>query len=167
LFNGSSDMEDPEATPLARALGRIPSGLFIVSTVRDGRPVGFLGSFVMQMGLAPPTVCVGVGKSRPHLEDIRLSGGFALSILDASSRPLMGAFLRKWPPGASPFDGMSLRFATSGSPILADALAWVDCKVTGEFETADHMAVFGEVVEGALLREGVPSTHVRRNGLDY
>lgn len=160
-------MADPEGTPLARALGRIPSGLFIVSTVRDGRPVGFLGSFVMQMGFAPPTVCVGVGKSRPHLEDMRRSGGFALSILDAPSRSLMGAFLRKLPQGVSPFDGMSLRYATSGSPVLADALAWVDCRITGEFETADHMAVFGEVVEGALLREGEPSTHVRKDGLGY
>lgn len=160
-------MADPEATPLARALGRIPSGLFIVSTVRDGRPVGFLGSFVMQMGFAPPTVCVGVSKSRPHLEDMRRSGGFAISILDASSRSLMGTFLRKLPPGVSPFDGLSIRSATSGSPILADALAWVDCRITGEFETADHTAVFGEVVEGALLREGEPSTHVRKSGLGY
>ena len=49
-------MPDPADPPLARALGRIPSGLYIVSTVRDGRPVGFLGSFVMQMGFEPPTV---------------------------------------------------------------------------------------------------------------
>jgi flavin reductase (DIM6/NTAB) family NADH-FMN oxidoreductase RutF len=121
----------------------------------------------MQMGFAPPTVCVGVSKTRPHLADIRRAGGFALSILDASSRSLMGGFLRKLPPGVSPFDGLSLRYATSGSPILADALAWVDCRITGEFETADHTAVFGEVVEGALLREGEPSMHVRKNGLGY
>ena len=160
-------MPGTEDTPLSRALGRIPSGLFIVSTVRDGSPVGFLGSFVMQMGFAPPTVCVGVAKSRPHLADMRKSGGFALSILDGPSRSLMAAFVRKLPQGASPFDGLSLRYAASGSPVLADALAWVDCKITGEFETADHTAVFGEVVEGALLREGEPSTHVRKNGLGY
>ena len=160
-------MADPEATPLARALGRIPSGLFIVSTTRDGAPVGFLGSFVMQMGFAPPTVCVGVGKTRPHLDDIRRSGGFALSILDAPSRSLMAAFVRKLPPGVSPFEGMSLRHAASGSPVLADALAWVDCRLTGEFATADHIALFGEVVEGALQREGEPSMHVRKNGLGY
>src|SRR6188474_2077686 len=110
-------MADPEASPLARALGRIPSGLFVVSTVRDGQPVGFLGSFVMQMGFAPPTVCVGVGKSRPQLADMRRSGGFALSILDAPSRSLMSAFLRKLPPGVSPFDDLSVRRAASGSPV--------------------------------------------------
>ena len=160
-------MPDLVDSPLARALGRIPSGLFIVSTVRDGRPVGFLGSFVMQMGFDPPTVCVGVGKSRPHLEDMRRAGGFALSILDGQSRSLMAPFLRKLPEGASPFDGVSLRYTASGSPVLADALAGVDCKITGEFDTADHTTVFGVVVEGALLREGEPSMHVRKNGLGY
>src|SRR5262245_17315996 len=99
-------MAETETSPIARALGRIPSGLFVVSTVREGRPVGFLGSFVMQMGFAPPTVCVGVSKSRPHLEDMRRSGRFAISILDSASRSLMTPFLRKLPPGASPFDGV-------------------------------------------------------------
>ena len=160
-------MADPEGSPLARALGRIPSGLFVVSTLRDGKPVGFLGSFVMQMGFAPPTVCVGVGKSRPQLEDMRRSGRFALSILDSPSRSLMSAFLRKLPAGASPFDGLSVRSAGSGSPVLTEALAWVDCRITGEYETPDHVTVFGEVVEGEILREGPPSMHVRKNGLDY
>ena len=160
-------MADPEASPLARALGRIPSGLFVVSTLGHGRPVGFLGSFVMQMGFSPPTVCIGVGKSRPQLQDIRRSGRFALSILDAPSRSLMTAFLRKLPPDTSPFDGLSVGHATSGSPVLTEALAWVDCKMVGEYETQDHVVVFGEAVEGTLLREGQPSTHVRKNGLDY
>ena len=36
-------MPETELSPIARALGRIPSGLFIVTT-RDGeRPLGFLG----------------------------------------------------------------------------------------------------------------------------
>jgi flavin reductase (DIM6/NTAB) family NADH-FMN oxidoreductase RutF len=156
-----------ELSPIAQALGRVPTGLYLVTAATPGGPIGFVGSFVMQMGFAPPTVCVGVGKSRPHLADMRRSGGFALSILDGRSRPLMAPFLRKLPQDASPFDGMSVRYAASGSPVLADALAWVDCKITGEFDTADHTTVFGEVVEGALLREGEPSMHVRKNGLGY
>ena len=51
--------------------------------------------------------------------------------------------------------------------ILADALAWVDCRVTGEYATADHVVLFGEVSEAAVLREGDSSVHLRRNGLSY
>jgi flavin reductase (DIM6/NTAB) family NADH-FMN oxidoreductase RutF len=160
-------MADPVAPPLARALGRIPSGLFIVSTQREGRPVGFLGSFVMQMGFEPPILFVGVGKSRSLLGDFRRTGHFAVSVLDATSRPAMGPFVRKLPEGTSPFDGLALLQTASGSPVLAGALAWLDCRITGEFETGDHVVLFGEVVEGALLREGEPSTHVRKSGLGY
>lgn len=160
-------MPDLQASPVSRALGRIPSGLYIVTTGRDGRPVGFLGSFVMQMGFEPPTVCVGVGKERPHLTDIRRTGRFALSILDTKSRGLMAPFLRKPPEGESPFDGLNLISTTAGIPVLADSLAWLECKVSGEHATGDHIVVFGEVTEGAILREGESSTHLRRNGLSY
>ena len=160
-------MADAAASPVARALGRIPSGLFIVTTTRDDRPIGFLGSLVMQMGFAPPTVAVAVGRDRPHLADMRQSGRFALSILDAASRGLMTPFLRKLTPGATPFDGLTVAKTAAGTPVLGGALAWLDCRITGEHATGDHVVVFGEVVEGALLRDGDPSTHLRKNGLDY
>jgi flavin reductase (DIM6/NTAB) family NADH-FMN oxidoreductase RutF len=160
-------MVDPANSPIARALGRIPSGLFIVTTRRDGQPIGFLGSFVIQNGFDPPTVSVAIARDRPHLADIRKSGRFALSVLDAASRGLMTPFLRRLPDGTSPFDGLDLHTTASGSVVLAGALAWVDCKTTGEFETGDHTVVFGEVLEGALQRESDPWMHVRKNGLDY
>jgi flavin reductase (DIM6/NTAB) family NADH-FMN oxidoreductase RutF len=160
-------MPEPAGSPVARALGRIPSGLFIVTTLSDDRPVGFLGSFVMQMGFEPPTLCVAVARDRTQLADIRRAGRFALSILDPRSRGLMSPFLRRLSDGESAFDGVALFRAASGSPVLAEALAWVDCRITGEFATGDHVAVFGEVLEGAVLREGEPCTHLRRNGLGY
>jgi flavin reductase (DIM6/NTAB) family NADH-FMN oxidoreductase RutF len=158
----------PEATSqVARALGRIPSGLFIVTT-RDGdRPVGFLGSFVMQMGFEPPTVCVAVGKERGPLPAMRAHGHFALSILDGQSRGLMTPFLKRPPPGKTPFDGLALRHSASGCPVLKEALAWLDCRIRSEHETGDHVVVFGEVVEAELLRDGEPHVHVRKNGLGY
>jgi flavin reductase (DIM6/NTAB) family NADH-FMN oxidoreductase RutF len=158
----------PEApSTIARALGRIPSGLYIVTTRDAGRPVGFLGSFVMQMGFEPPVVCVAVGRERSPLPAIRAHGHFALSILDAQSRGLMTPFLRRSPEGTTPFDDLALTETAAGCPVLTDALAWVGCRVTSEHETGDHVVVFGEVVEAELLREGEPHVHLRKNGLSY
>jgi flavin reductase (DIM6/NTAB) family NADH-FMN oxidoreductase RutF len=154
-------------SPLARALGKIPSGLFVITTLKDGRPSGFLGSFVMQAGFDPPTITVAIGRDRPQLADIRQSGRFAVSILDPASRGLMAPFLRRVPPPATPFDGLALSRTAAGSFVLAESLAWVDCRFDGEHASGDHVVVFGEVVEAALLREGDPATHVRKNGLGY
>lgn len=155
------------APPLARALGRIPSGLFIVTTLDGQSPVGFLGSFVMQVGFAPPTVCVAVGKERGPLAAMRQHGHFALSILDADSRGLMGPFFKPPAEGTTPFDGMDLRESASGCPVLAGSLAWMGMKVAGEYDAGDHVVIFGEVTEGDLFREGDPQVHLRKNGLSY
>jgi len=160
-------MTRPVLSPIASALGRMPTGLYIVTTTRNGAPIGFLGSFAVQVGFDPPTVCVAIGKDRPHLADIETSGRFALSIVDKASQPLMSAFLRKLAPGTTPFDDLRVATSEAGSPYMLDALAWVDCRFTGRHDAGDHAVLFGEVVEARLQREGEPLVHVRKNGLSY
>ena len=160
-------MSTTDVSPLASALGRIPCGLYIVTTKDGQTPLGFLGSFVMQAGFEPPSVSVAIAKGRAHLEAIRSSGGFALSILDGQSSGLMTPFFKAPPEGQSPFDGLATSATDSGFLILDEALAWLDCRLTGSHETADHVIVFGEVLDGRLSREGDPKVHLRRNGLSY
>src|SRR5690349_21455132 len=104
----SRAMPPSDPSPLARALGRIPSGLYIVSTLRAGAPVGFVGSLVQQVGFAPPIVSLAVAKEREPLRDLRACGRFSLSMLDAGTRSRMGVFLKHAAAGHSPYDGLAL-----------------------------------------------------------
>lgn len=156
-------MPDAPSTPLARALGRVPSGLFIVTTGAPDAPLGFVASLVQQVGFDPPTVCVAIAKGRDHLEAVRARGGFTVSILDAASAALMSRFFKE----RAPYESVATTTAPSGLPVLSDALAWLDCELAGEHATGDHVVVFGTVAAGELAREGEPSVHVRRNGLNY
>jgi flavin reductase (DIM6/NTAB) family NADH-FMN oxidoreductase RutF len=160
-------MPDTDLSPIAQALGRIPTGLFVVSTLADGRPLGFVASFVVQTGFEPPTLCVAIGKGRAHLEAVRAHGAFAVSVIDDASRGVMTPFFRKPAPGESPFDALQHAPAPSGSPVLPEALAWLDCRLAGEHATGDHVVVFGEVTAAELQRTGDPTIHLRRNGLGY
>ena len=58
----------------AAALGRIPSGLFIVSWRAADADRGMLASWVMQSGFEPPLVSVAVGTSRDLLAVVRAGG---------------------------------------------------------------------------------------------
>ena len=156
-----------ELTPLAAALGRIPSGLYIVASQLGEQRIGFLASFVQQVGFNPPLVMVAVGQDRSILELLRARSSFTISVLDPASRGLMGAFLKRHTEGSSPFQGLELGTSPAGLPYLADALAWLECSLHSEHELPDHCAIFGAVEAGALLREGEPLVHLRKNGLSY
>jgi flavin reductase (DIM6/NTAB) family NADH-FMN oxidoreductase RutF len=158
-------LTDP--SPLSRALGRIPSALWVVSSLRAGAPVGFVGSLVQQVGFSPPMLCLAVAKEREPLHDLRACRRFSLSLLDASSRSRMGAFLKRPAPGVSPYDGLALGRTPAGLPFLAEGLAWFDCRIVSEHESGDHVVVFAEVEAAATLREGEPHVHLRRDGLAY
>jgi flavin reductase (DIM6/NTAB) family NADH-FMN oxidoreductase RutF len=44
----------------------------------------------------------------------------------------------------------------SGSPILEDVLAYVDCVIDAEHEAGDHLIVVGRVLDLAVTSEGGP-----------
>lgn len=168
----SSTPTGPQAThedSIGAALGRVPSGLFIVTTVgEDGAPMGFLGSFVQQMAFAPPTVAVAVSKERGHLEAIRACKRFSVSILGEADKGLMKPFFKR-PDEGSPFDEVASEVPGDGegAPVLTDSLAWLECRLAGEHNAGDHIVVFGVVVSASKNRDGEPLTHTRKNGLKY
>ena len=150
-------------SPIARALGRIPCGLYIVTTNAPEGPLGFLGSFVAQVGFEPPTVCIAVGRDRDHLAAMRASGRFALSILGTESGALMKPFFGS----EDPFMEVATTTTDAGSTVLDGALAWLDCQISGEHDVGDHIVVFGEVQAASLQEEGDPKIHLRKSGLGY
>ena len=160
-------MSTTELSPLAQALGSVPTGLYIVATAHDGERLGFVGSFVMQHGFEPPTVSVAIGRDREHLAAVRAAGRFSLTILDASGSGLMKPFFQKYEAGESAFDQQETETTPGGMPVLAGGLAWIECEVSGEHDAGDHVVVFGRVTEGAKVRDGSPSIHLRKNGLGY
>lgn len=160
-------MPPTDPSPLSRALGRVPSALYVVSTLRAGEPVGFVASLVQQVGFAPPMLVLAVGREREVLADLRAAGRFSLSLLDAGSRGRMGPFLKHVPGADSPYKGLELGHTPAGLPYLAEGLAWFECRIASEHPAGDHVVLFGEVAAAGLLREGEPHVHLRRNGLSY
>ena len=58
-------MNDTPLSDVAVALGRVPSGLFVVTARNSaGEETAFLASWVMQAGFDPPALSVAVGEDR-------------------------------------------------------------------------------------------------------
>ena len=156
-----------EPSGIAQGLGRIVSGLFVLTSGRGADATGMLASFVQQAGFDPPAVTVAVRKGRPMVEVIRQSRVFCLSVLHDGSIGLLAHFARGFDLDAPAFAGVEVAVANNGVPFLKDAHAHVACTLIGEADWTDHVLFCGNVVGGGRSDDDQPLTHVRKNGLVY
>lgn len=152
---------------MAAALGRIPSGIFILTASHEGKRTGMLASWVMQASFEPPMFTVAVRSDRYLAEWLRGGATVALCILSSDEKNMIAHFGRGFEPGQEAFEGVALVEEVAAVPVLADALGYLVGKVTGSLPTGDH-TIFSVVIEGGkLLRGGQPMTHVRKDGMRY
>ncbi|MCC6424598.1 MAG: flavin reductase family protein [Phycisphaerales bacterium] len=163
-------MQPADATKntIGKALGRIPSGLFILTAGTGDQAGAMLASWVQQAGFQPPLLTVAIAADRPLVPIIRQEGHFVLSVVAEHEMALMKRFVRGVPPGPEALAGVNHRPSGAGVPILTDALAYMECRLKQICDLeADHLLMVGEVIDGAILREGASFTHLRGNGFRY
>jgi flavin reductase (DIM6/NTAB) family NADH-FMN oxidoreductase RutF len=160
--------EDDLRNTVGRALGRIPSGLFVLSVLDDTRRFGMLASWAQQAAFDPPTVSLAIAKDRPMRDTIVRTKRFALSVIAAGDSDLLRRFARQRGPEHDPFDGVDVITAPSGITVVAGALAWLDCELLQAVDFgADHDLMVARVAAGEVLRQGQSFTHVRGSGFHY
>lgn len=157
-----------EVTALGAALGRLPSGIFILTARQRDRATGMLASWVQQAGFEPPMLTVALQRERPIEAWVRESGRFAISQVAHGHKALLRHFARGFPPEADAFDGLTIAHEATGGPVLAESLAWLDAEVVGQIDGGDHRVFLARVLDGGLLEsDAEPMLHVRRNGFHY
>lgn len=153
------------------ALGAVPSGLFIVTCAGDSQNHGFLASWVMQAGFAPPAISIGIKQDRPIMRDLKPGSIFCVNQLakdDDASMALMKAFAKGFEIGEDAFAGQPMADAPSGGKYLSTALNYLECKLIRTLEpSTEHNLVIGEVIGGAKLHDGEPWIHIRKSGANY
>lgn len=162
----------PSVDGLAAALGRIPSGLFVITWREDGRDRGMLASWVMQAGFAPPLVTVAVAPGRDLLAAIDAGTTFVVNVLADTQRPLLARFGKPAAAGEDLFAGLGVGRAACGAPTLDGAAAWLECtpltRATGTVEApGDHVVVLARAIAAAVGPDVPPLVHLRKNGLRY
>jgi len=152
---------------LAAALGRIPSGLFILTARRDSQETGVLVSFVQQCSFEPPQISFALKPDRPLAAWLTAGTSFALNILDDTQTDMVAHFGRGFALDQPAFTGLELERSEGGNPILSEALAYLECTVSARHPAGDHDLFVARVTGGKLLNEGSPMVHVRKSGTHY
>lgn len=152
---------------LAAALGRIPSGLFILTVAQGGKETGFLASWVQQCSFHPPMVSVAIQPKRSVVPFLNQGAAFTLNLLEDGQTDMIAHFGKGFAPGDDAFSGLDVDRSGPGGPVLTEALAVLHCRVVQRCPAGDHDLFLGEVTGGRLLGEGRPMVHVRKNGFHY
>lgn len=159
------------ATTVEQAVGRVVGSLCVITAKQGEVKSAMLASWVSQATFNPPGLTVAVAKDRA-IESLMYPGGqFVLNILaDGNYLGLMKHFLKPFGPAEDRFAGVDIQqTADNGSPILSDALAYLECSVNSRMECGDHWLVYSIVDNGKLLQQtdAVTAVHHRKSGNHY
>ena len=101
---------------LTAALGRVASGLFILSARRGDLETGMLTSWVQQCSFEPPQVSVAVKRGRWLADWLTDGAGFALNVLDDTQTDMIVHFGRGFNQGEPAFRGVPIDRSAEGNP---------------------------------------------------
>ena len=154
---------------LDKAIGRLSGGLYIITATRGDVSSAMLASWVSQASFEPIGLTIAVAKDRAIESLMQVGDRFVLNILEEGKyQGLMRHFLKRFKPGADRFAGVKTQTAANGSPILTDALAYLECEVLSRMECSDHWIVYSKVNLGRVSNpDGLTAVHHRKVGNHY
>jgi flavin reductase (DIM6/NTAB) family NADH-FMN oxidoreductase RutF len=125
-------------------LGHFPTGVTVVTAMVDGAPVGFtIGSFT-SVSLDPPLVGFLPMTTSERWLRMASAGSFCVNVLGIDHGELCWRFAKS--SIEEPFDGVAwVPAPVTGAPILAGAIAWMDCITTEVVDAGDHFFVMGQI----------------------
>jgi flavin reductase (DIM6/NTAB) family NADH-FMN oxidoreductase RutF len=126
------------------AMSRLAAGVVMVTCHVGGKPWGLTVSACCSVSMSPPLLLVSLGASTTSTGAIQESGEFGVSLLGQSlidvarfgSAPGQPKFVEDYCDGCPEI---------SRSPVVAGALAHVDCRLERHVPAGDHVLLIGEV----------------------
>ena len=150
-----------------QVLRSIVYGLYALG-VREGEGAHMMTvNWVTQTSFEPPMLAVAVETESRSLPLLREAGAFALSVLPAGARQLAGKLGRSSATTPDKLTGVAHHAGPeTGAPVLDEGTGWLECRITAEVPSGDHVLVVAEVVEAGVQRAGETLT-LRETGFRY
>jgi flavin reductase (DIM6/NTAB) family NADH-FMN oxidoreductase RutF len=143
---------------VGRVFGQIDREIWIITAAHDGRRTGLVVTFVTSASIVPemPRLIVGVAKTHETWKLIEACGAFAAHLVEETQTELVWRFGLQSSRDVDKFAGLEVDTAATGSPILRDSLAWLDCRVESQMDTGDRTVYLGKVCDGHVQSDFRP-----------
>ena len=148
-------------------LNKLTYGLYVVTAEAGGERGGMLVTWVTQASFDPPMIAVAMQNTAHTYGVVKQSGAFALNFMDDEHRKEAGRFGQEYAKAGDKIGKYpSHPGAATGSPVLDDALGYLECRVKGWLQGGDHDVALAEIV-GAELQRDAPLMTTVSSGMSY
>jgi len=139
------------ASDFRNAMRQLTGGVSVI-TAGKGRDIsGMTVTSVSSLSVDPPSLIVSLNRESSSWPLVKRYGFFGVNILTSDQVDIAERFTGKGGlKGADRFAGAPWTTRASGVPLLADALAAIDCEVEDIVERLSHAIVIGRVLDVAV-----------------
>jgi len=151
-----SRKENLTATDFRKAMGRFATGVTIITIDQDGEVHGMTANAFTAVSLDPVLVLVCVDhKARTHAH-LHARKRFGVNVLSSNQQAISEYYARSSETHQHP-ESAGARFERTahGTPVLQEALAYLECRLVSAQPAGDHTIFIAEV-EHVEVRDGEP-----------
>jgi flavin reductase (DIM6/NTAB) family NADH-FMN oxidoreductase RutF len=143
-----------------KSMRLLASGVTIVASAHEGRRSGLTATAVCSLALSPPRILASINVQGHTYEIVSQSRCMSINLLAESQQRLAECFAAKRATeDADRFVQGEWTTRMTGAPILADALAALDCRVTNIIPLDSHAILIGEVADIVFGPHAAPLIH--------
>lgn len=137
-----------------KVLGTYPTGVCVITALdSENRPAGMVVGSFTSVSLDPPLVGFFPDKKSTSWPLLESAGHFCVNVMGSNQQSICRAVTAK---GDEKFVGVEYAISDRNLPIIADAIACIECRLHSVTEAGDHWFVLGEVLRLETTRDEDP-----------
>lgn len=150
----------------AKAVGHIPSGLFVICAADGEQKDGYLASWVQQVSFDPLLISFTIKPGRAGYERIISGKVFTVNVVGEHDTSYLKHFWSGY--AESPFGEIPHRISQNGGIIIDGAKSVIECEFVSKNQPGDHEVIIAKVIASHVNdADASPKVHIRKSGLDY
>ncbi|MEQ1889904.1 MAG: flavin reductase family protein [Alphaproteobacteria bacterium] len=135
------------------ALRMIPYGIYVLTAQSGNDVAAATVNWVTQTSFEPPLIAVAIKSDSGAYALIKKTQAFALNMLGKGQAPVGFTFFKPAQLDGGKISGEAFKTGANGAPILDNAIASVECKVTGIVEQGDHHIFVAQVTNANVAKQ--------------
>jgi flavin reductase (DIM6/NTAB) family NADH-FMN oxidoreductase RutF len=130
---------------------RLSTGVYVVGVAHEGRVNAFTAAWITQVSFDPLLVALSINPENFSYLLLKRSNAFVINVLTGDQLDLARHFGTQSGKDMDKLAGHRWHPATLGAPVLEQAAAYLECRVSGWSGAGDHELVLGEAVGGDVI----------------